>query len=92
MARDCVVYPARWHQLWPLLAVLWLSSRLSLVAILGSQLGALALAGGLVLAARLAARTTTDTEIGHLLRVATGLAAAGVIWTARASLAGWILL
>ena len=77
--------------LWPLLAVLWLSSRVSLVVIIGSQLGAMALAGSLVLIARLAARATTDAELAHLLSVAIGLVAAVVIWVGRASLAAWML-
>ena len=77
--------------LWPLLAVLWLSSRLSLVAIIGSQLGAVILTASLVLGARLASRIATDAEVAHLLRVAMGLAAAAVIWLVRGSLAGWML-
>ena len=77
--------------LWPFLAILWLSSRLSLAVLIGSQLGAVALAGSLGLAARLAARTTPNAELGNLFRVATGLAMAGMIWIARSSLAGWVL-
>ena len=77
--------------LWPLLAVLWLSSRLSLAAVIGSQLGALALAACLVWATGLAAPARTGTELGQPFRVAIGPAAAGILWTARAPLAGWML-
>lgn len=76
--------------LWPLLAVLWLTSKLSATGLIATQLGALALAAGMILLGQAVTRKMPGDELRQLLSVATGIAIASLIWIARAPLINWV--
>ena len=76
--------------LWPLLTVLWLTSKLSAITLVGTQLGAMVLAAGMVLLARAITRNKPGDELRQLFSVASGIAIASMIWLARAPLISWV--
>lgn len=77
--------------LWPLLVVLWLTSRLSAVTLIASQLGAIALAAGMILLGHaLTSQKKSGNELRQLLSAAAGIAIASMIWTARTPLMNWV--
>lgn len=75
--------------LWPLLAVLWLTSKLSATTLIASQLGAMALAVGIILLGQAITSEKLGAELRHLLSVAAGIAIAAMIWMARTLLISW---
>lgn len=76
--------------LWPLLALLWLTSKLSIFALIASQLVALLLATALALVGKTIAANVRDADFRHLASVAVGVVCATIIWLARAPLTHWI--
>lgn len=76
--------------LWPLLALLWLTSRLSLTVLFFSQIVALLIAFTMILAARLLAGKIHDAELQQLATVAASVVFASGVWLMRAPLVAWL--
>ena len=101
VAPACAVFdtqPPRVHAnllamtlpLWPLLALLWLTSKLSVITLIVSQLGALSLAVAMLLFGRAIASKKLNAELRQLLSVTAGIAVAAMIWLARTPLFSWL--
>ena len=73
--------------LWPLLVVLWLTSRLPWTTLIASQVIALLLAAVMLAIAGAIRRKVRDTELQQLLCISAGVACALLIWSLRAPLA-----
>ena len=73
--------------LWPLLVILWLTSRLPWVTLVASQLLALSLAAAMFVLAGAIRRKVHDAELQQVLCTAAGIACALLIWSLRAPLA-----
>ena len=75
---------------WPLLALMWLTSGLSMFAIAVSQLAAFVLAITAGSAGRRISRLAISVEARAMLRGATGTAIAAAVWIGRGELHAWI--
>ena len=75
---------------WPLLALIWLTSDLSMLAIAASQLAAFLLAFAAGAIGRRISRLSMSLEARAMLRGAAGMAIAAVVWLARGQLHAWI--
>ncbi len=76
--------------LWPLLALFWLSSAMSAVTLLVTQVVALALVVAAVSVGGVVERLRIDAEWRSLLRSLVGIALAAGIWTTRDPLQAWL--
>lgn len=76
--------------LWPLFALLWLTSDLSFAMLVQTQLVAFILATVMALVAGRVARLSVDRDYGTLLRSAVGLLVAAMIWAGRSHLYAWV--
>lgn len=76
--------------LWPLIALLWLTSDLPLAILVASQVAALLLAGFVVLGGLAIDRVGFDRDQKALLRSATGVLVAAIVWAARNQIHEWI--
>jgi len=76
--------------LWPLLVVLWLTSKLAAFTLIATQLGAIALGAGMILLNRAFKSRSSGNELRKLLTAGTGIAVASVIWMARTPLIDWV--
>ena len=75
---------------WPLLALLWLTSELSLPMIATSQVAAFAFAIAAAFVGTRVSHLAVGSEARTLLRGATGIALAASVWLARGQLQVWI--
>lgn len=75
---------------WPLLALIWLTSELSMFAVASTQVAALVLAVAVALAGKGVSRLAVGDEPRALLRTALGVAAAAALWLARSQLHLWV--
>ncbi len=75
---------------WPLLALIWLTSELSMFAIASTQVAAFLLAVAVALAGKGVSRLAVGDEPRELLRTALGVAAAAALWIARSQLHLWV--
>ena len=76
--------------LWPLFALLWLTSDLSLAILVQTQLIAFMLATTLIVAAGRVARLSIDREYRSFLRSTVGIVVAAAIWMGRNQLHAWV--
>lgn len=76
--------------LWPLIALLWLTSELSITTLVQTQLIAFTLAAVLAVVGSRVAQMNIDHEYQMLLRSTLGIIAAAVIWMGRGQLHTWI--
>ena len=76
--------------LWPLYALLWLTSDLSLAILAQTQLVAFVLATVMILVAGRVERLSIDRDYRTLLRATVGLLVAAVIWAGRSHLHAWV--
>lgn len=76
--------------LWPLLALLWLTSRLSAIDLVASQLLAVLLAMLMIVIAKLITTSIRGAEVRQLATAAAGVVLAAMIWAARGPLIAWV--
>jgi hypothetical protein len=76
--------------LWPLIALLWLTSELSITTLVQTQLIAFTLAAVLAVVGTRVAHLNIDHEYRMLLRSTVGVAAAAAIWIGRSQLHAWV--
>ncbi len=76
--------------LWPLLALLWLTSDVSITTLVQSQLIAFILAAILAVVGTRVARLNIDAEYRTLIFSTVGIIAAAVIWVGRSQLHAWV--
>ena len=77
--------------IWPLIALLWLTSELSIATLVQTQLVAFGLAAALAVVGAGAARLNIDREYCKLLRSTIGVVAAATIWIGRDQLHAWMI-
>ena len=76
--------------LWPLFALLWLTSELSIATLVQTQLIAVTLAAALTVFGSRVAILNIDHEYQMILRSTLGIIAAAVIWMGRGQLHTWV--
>ena len=76
--------------LWPLLALFWLTSAVSILILAATQVAAFTLVVALVRIAAAISRRCADKELQILLRSATGIVVVAAIWVLRGPLAAWV--
>ena len=76
--------------LWPLFALLWLTSELSIETLVQTQLIACTLAAVLTMVGSRVEQTNIDHEYQLLLQSAVGITAAALIWTGRGQIFIWV--
>jgi hypothetical protein len=77
--------------LWPLFALLWVTSQLSLSSLVVSQVAAVILAALMTVAGRWIVRVTPDRELGSIIRSAAGVSMFALAWGCRGPIQGWML-
>lgn len=76
--------------MWPLLALIWLTSELSMLAVATSQTAAFVLAIAVASIARGISRIDVGNETRAMLRAAAGVALAAAVWIGRGQLHTWV--
>ena len=76
--------------MWPLLALIWLTSDLSMITVATTQVAALILAIFVASVVRGVSRLDVGNETRAMLRAAAGVAIAAVVWIGRGQLHAWI--
>jgi len=76
--------------LWPLLAMLWAATGISILPLAATQAGAAALFGVVLLGRELIARLPIGEETTQPLAVAFGASVAAGIWLARSPISDWV--
>ena len=76
---------------WPLLALLWLTSGLSVLVLVASQLLVALAAVLLALTGRALGRTALGDPARDVLRGAAGIGAAAIVWSLREGLHTWVV-
>jgi len=75
---------------WPLIALLWLCSDLSVVTLVATQAIAFTLALAMAWIGAGVERMRIDAELEIMLRSAIGIVVAAAIWTGRSQLHAWV--
>ncbi|MDH3748009.1 MAG: hypothetical protein OER97_07350 [Gammaproteobacteria bacterium] len=75
---------------WPLLGLLWLTSKLSAITLVASQLIAVLLAALMLVASRAIASLPVGAELRQLLTITASVAVVAVIWLNQSRLAEWV--
>lgn len=76
--------------LWPLFALLWLTSNLSVATLAATQVIAVLLAVAMTVIGAGIERMRIDGEMRMMLRMTAGIVTAALVWTGRGQLHTWV--